>query len=48
MNFEWNDAKSEANRQKHGATFTEAMTVFADPLSMTAFDPDTLTTKTDS
>jgi uncharacterized DUF497 family protein len=40
MDFEWDDAKAEANEGKHGVSFTEAMTVFADLLSLTGFDPD--------
>ena len=40
MEFEWDEAKSEANERNHGISFTEAMTVFADPLSLTAYDPD--------
>jgi uncharacterized protein len=40
MEFEWDDDKAEANRLKHGVTFPEAMTVFADPLSLTGYDPD--------
>ena len=39
MDFEWDEAKADANEQKHGVTFTEAMTVFADPLSLTGYDP---------
>lgn len=39
MDFEWDEAKAESNRVKHGVTFTEAMTVFADPLSVTGYDP---------
>lgn len=39
MEFEWDDTKAEANNRKHGVTFTEAMTVFADPLSLTGYDP---------
>ena len=39
MDFEWEDAKAESNERKHGVTFTEAMTVFADPLSVTGYDP---------
>ena len=35
MDFEWDDAKAASNEQKHGVAFTEAMTVFADPLSVT-------------
>ena len=39
MDFEWDDAKAEANERKHGITFPGAMTVFADPLSVTGYDP---------
>jgi uncharacterized protein len=31
MRFEWNDDKAESNALKHGITFEEAVTVFADP-----------------
>ena len=40
MEFEWDDAKALSNEQKHGVSFTESMTVFADPLALTGFDPD--------
>ena len=39
MEFEWDEAKAESNLQKHGVEFSEAMTVFADPLSLTVYDP---------
>ena len=39
MDFEWDDDKAESNERKHGVSFTEAMTVFGDPLSLTGFDP---------
>lgn len=39
MEFEWDDDKAEANESKHGVPFSEAMTIFADPLSLTGFDP---------
>jgi uncharacterized protein len=39
MDFEWDDAKAETNERKHGVGFAEAMTVFADPLSITGYDP---------
>src|SRR5437868_10369628 len=39
MEFEWDEAKAEANQRKHGVSFTEAMTVFADELSLTGYDP---------
>ena len=38
--FEWDTAKAETNRLKHGVTFDEATTVFSDPLSMLRTDPD--------
>ncbi len=40
MEFEWDDDKANSNLQKHGVSFTEAQTVFADPLGLTGFDPD--------
>jgi uncharacterized protein len=40
MEFEWDEAKAAANERKHGITFPEAMTLFADALSLTAYDPD--------
>jgi uncharacterized DUF497 family protein len=39
MDFEWDDAKAESNERKHGVSFAEAATVFADPLSLTGYDP---------
>ena len=39
MDFEWDEFKAESNERKHGVSFTEAMTVFADPLSVTGYDP---------
>lgn len=32
MRFEWDEAKSRANRLKHGVTFETAREVFDDPL----------------
>jgi hypothetical protein len=40
MEFEWDEDKAESNERKHGASFTEAETVFGDPLSLTGYDPD--------
>ena len=31
--FEWNSRKGASNRAKHGVSFEEALTVFADPLA---------------
>jgi uncharacterized DUF497 family protein len=38
--FEWDPRKDSTNRRKHGVGFTEASTVFDDPLSITIADPD--------
>lgn len=38
--FEWDPAKDEANRRKHGVSFRAAISAFMDPLSMTIPDPD--------
>jgi len=40
MEFEWNPEKAARNLRKHGVAFTEAATVFGDPLSVTVPDPD--------
>ncbi|MFA6293244.1 MAG: BrnT family toxin [Victivallales bacterium] len=40
MKFEWDAKKADKNRQKHSVVFTEAATVFGDPLSETFPDPD--------
>ena len=40
MAFEWDTKKATANLKKYGVSFTEAATVFADPLSLTFPDPD--------
>lgn len=37
--FEWDDEKATENLTKHGVSFSEASTVFADPLSRTIPDP---------
>ena len=38
MLFDWDDAKAERNRQKHGVTFDEATTVFGDLFAYTRPD----------
>lgn len=38
--FEWDIRKGAANAKKHGVTFEEACTVFADPLAILMADPD--------
>jgi uncharacterized protein len=40
LSFEWNSEKAAANLEKHGVSFAEAMTVFADVRALTK--PDTL------
>lgn len=40
MNCEWDEEKAAANLQKHGVSFEEAATVFADPLYIDFYDPD--------
>jgi hypothetical protein len=40
VEFTWSAAKARANRQKHGVSFEEALTVFADPLGRIHDDPE--------
>ncbi len=40
MSFEWDEQKARANLDKHGVSFEEAATVFADPLYVDFYDPD--------
>jgi uncharacterized DUF497 family protein len=40
LTFEWDSEKDEANLKKHGVSFSEAATVFADPLTITISDPE--------
>ncbi len=40
MKFEWDPDKANLNLIKHGVSFYEAATVFADPLSVTYHNPD--------
>jgi len=39
LSFKWDKQKAVANKQKHGVSFEEASTVFADSLSLTIHDP---------
>lgn len=39
MLFEWDKAKAERNKQKHGVEFEEAVSVFDDPASRLFDDP---------
>lgn len=38
--FEWDDQKAAANLRKHGVSFDEAVSVFADGLALTFADTD--------
>ena len=40
VEFEWDPEKEQANIGKHSVAFTEAATVFGDPLEITIPDPD--------
>lgn len=40
MEFEWDPNKAAVNEKKHGISFSEAVTVFGDPLELTISDPD--------
>jgi uncharacterized protein len=40
VQFEWDPAKDRRNRVLHRVPFTEAATVFGDPLAWTIEDPD--------
>ena len=40
LRFEWDLAKESANRRKHGVSFEEAESVFADDLGLLIHDPD--------
>lgn len=39
LRFSWDPRKAAANARKHGVTFEEAATAFADPRSLTIPDP---------
>ena len=38
MNFDWDSKKAASNIRKHGVTFEEAVTVFADPFAVIVED----------
>lgn len=38
MNFSWDERKAASNLKKHGVSFDEAATVFADPLALAIED----------
>jgi uncharacterized DUF497 family protein len=38
LEFDWDSAKAESNRRKHGVAFEDAMGVFDDPLALSRLD----------
>ena len=40
ITFEWDEKKRSLNKRKHGASFEEAQTVFADDNALLLHDPD--------
>ena len=40
MEFEWDPHKAVINEKRHGINFSEATTVFGDPLELTISDPE--------
>ena len=40
VSFSWDDGKERENQRKHGVTFEEAATVFADENARLKHDPD--------
>jgi uncharacterized protein len=38
--FDWDPAKAESNRRKHGVAFEDAMGVFGDPLALSGLDEE--------
>lgn len=40
LKFEWDENKNVSNQKKHGVSFEEAKTVFADELARLIPDPD--------
>jgi uncharacterized DUF497 family protein len=38
--FDWDPAKAESNRRKHGVSFEDAMGVFSDPLALSVLDDE--------
>lgn len=40
LSFSWDDRKEQANQRKHGVSFEEAVTAFADENARLKHDPD--------
>lgn len=47
LEFSWDPRKAQANIRKHGVSFSLAVLVFKDPLTLTVFDPDASTLQED-
>jgi len=43
--FEWDEGKAEENLKRHGVSFSEATTIFADPLTRSVADPHCIRTR---
>ena len=43
LKFDWDPVKAKSNYQKHGVTFTEAMSCFYDPMHILIDDPESST-----
>ncbi len=40
IRFEWDIAKAQANKQRHGVSFDDAASVFSDQFARLLFDPE--------
>ena len=40
LSFEWDPKKAATNRERHGISFEDAISVFGDPLARVFGDPD--------
>ena len=40
LSFDWDEKKNTLNRKKHGISFEEAQTIFADENALLIHDPD--------
>ena len=40
FNFEWDPVKAKSNKDKHGVTFEQSVSVFRDPRALSIYDSD--------
>jgi len=40
MDFDWDPAKAQSNKKKHGISFEEAVMAFYDPFALVEFDEE--------